>query len=243
MKKFVVFLTLVLALVSVLPVFAQSDQLVLKIKRDFGYGGFDNQIEGLFTVSAEGPDDLVQVDFYIDGAPMASVKQAPFSFQFSTGSYAPGEHHLTARGTRADGSQLQSNEVVRVFLTKAESDRAVVGFVVPLLAGIAVLVVVGVLFMVLTGRRASFNGSYGILGGTVCPKCGLPYSLQFLAPRFGFSRLQRCPHCGKWALVHRAKPEELAAAEARWRGDQPAATDEAEDERTRRQIDDSRYDA
>jgi len=56
------------------------------------------------------------------------------------------------------------------------------------------------------------------------------------------ARLQRCPHCGSWALVRRAQPQDLAAAEARWRGDQPAAVSgEDKARRARHQIDDSRY--
>ena len=40
---------------------AEGTELVLRLNRDFGYGGFDNKIEGLFTIHAEGPGDLVRV--------------------------------------------------------------------------------------------------------------------------------------------------------------------------------------
>ena|SRR3990170_3112789 len=222
--------------------FAQEPELVLSISRDFGYGGFDNKIEGLFSLRAEGPADLVRVMFFIDEDLMTTLTEPPYQIQFSTNDYEPGEHGFYALGSTAAGLELRSNEVVRVFLTKEETGQQMIGLIVPLLGGLAAVMGVVLLFTVVFGRKASFKGSYGMLGGTVCPRCALPYSLSLFAPRLLVGRLQRCPHCGKWALVRRARPDELAAAEARWRGD--AAGQESSDsagKRAQHQIDDSRY--
>lgn len=223
------------------PAWAQSE-LVLSLSRDFGYGGLDNSIEGLFSISAAGPEDLERVDFYLDDTLMASIDQAPFRFQFSTSSYAPGAHSLYALGYTRSGAELRSNEITRTFLTKEQSQGVIWGILVPLFGAVLLIMVLSAVIPSLLGRKATFKGSYGMLGGTVCPKCGLPFSYSFLAPNMLVGKLQRCPHCGRWSLVRRARPQELAAAEARWRGDaEKPMQPEDKAERARRQIDDSRY--
>lgn len=235
-------LVAVFIFVTAQPALAQGEELVLSINRDFGYGGLDNKIEGLFSLHAVGPDDLVRVIFFIDETLLTSDTEAPFQYQFSTSDYAPGEHRFYALGSTESSADQHSNEIVRVFISKEESGQQVIGLVVPLLAGIAAVVVIMILAMTLLGRRTTFSGSYGKLGGAVCRQCGLPYALSFWAPRLVAGQLQRCPHCGKWALVRRAHPEDLAAAELRWRGAESGQTNAEEAEkRVRRQIDDSRY--
>jgi hypothetical protein len=55
-------------------------------------------------------------------------------------------------------------------------------------------------------------------------------------------KLQRCPHCGKWAIVRRASPPELEAAEARWSQESTGTIEtQSEEERLRGMIDESRF--
>ena len=59
------------------------------------------------------------------------------------------------------------------------------------------------------------------------------------------AKLERCPHCGKWALVRRASAEDLSEAEARLRAEgepeeRPAELSEAE--KMKKMLDDSQYD-
>jgi hypothetical protein len=242
LRKFGVVLLAVILLVCVQNAAAQG-QLVLSINRDFGYGGFDNKIEGLFSLTAEGPEDLVGVNFFIDEELLATTEAEPFRVQFSTNSYAAGEHRLYAIGATSSGEEIRSNEIVRVFLTKEESRGAIFGIIVPLVGVIILLTLASAVVPALLGRKEKV-GEYGILGGTVCPKCGLPFSLKFWGLNLFTGKLQRCPHCGKWSVVKRANPEALAAAEARYRGEEPAQnTDESKEQRVRRQIDDSRYES
>src|SRR5690606_332099 len=114
-------------------------------------------------------------------------------------------------------AELRSNTITRVFLSADQSNQMMVRMVGPIL-GISALVILLTTALSLRSGRKPFDGTYGVLGGAVCPQCQLPYALQWLAPRLITRRLQRCPHCAKWAWVDRAKPAELAAAEARWRG-------------------------
>lgn len=234
-----------LAVVAAQPALQQEPELAVSLSRDFGYGGFDNRIEGLFTIRAEGPEDLVRVDFYIDSESINSDANAPFAYQFTTNDFAPGEHRLYAIGSTSSDTQVRSNELIRVFLTPEQAGGAVYEVVVPILAiALAAIALTAVVPMLLNRGKRPVLGQYGALGAAVCPKCGLPSSYNFLAPNMVVGKLQRCPHCGKWSIMRRASPAELAAAEALWRRQESgsgAAQPDDEANRQRRQIDDSRY--
>jgi len=96
----------------------------------------------------------------------------------------------------------------------------------------------------LLATRTSAAGpiTYGLAGGAVCPKCGLPFSRSIFGLNLLVGKLSRCPHCGKWSVVGRASPEELSAAEAKLRGEaqpaQPAVDAEAQ---LRKRIEESKY--
>lgn len=225
---------------------AQSEELVLKIHREFGYGGFDNRIEGRFSMEVEGPQDLAWVEFYIDDALVDHLSAAPFQTEFHTSEYAPGAHQLYALGESNSGAPLRSNAITRVFLTSEEARNATVSFIGPLLAFIAVLMVLGFLVQGFFLRKRGFTlGEYGLAGGALCKQCGLPFARHAMSPNLVVGKLERCPHCGKWAIVARASADELADAEARMRAEERAGAakpEEDEADRLRRQIDDSRYD-
>lgn len=235
-------LLLLALLAAATPALAQSE-LVLDLSRDFGFAGFNSDIEGLFSMHASGPQDLQRVLFYIDDAVIDVDATAPFSVQFTTKDHAPGTHTLHAVGFTADGRELASNQFVRVFLSAEDAGSQTLGLVIPLLIILGVLSVAGIFVPMLLGRRLPTLGKYGVSGGAVCPKCALPFPLHFFSFHAIGSRFERCPHCGKWAWVRRANRAELDAAEARWRGDleEDAARDQGAASRRRKQIDDSRF--
>jgi hypothetical protein len=106
--------------------------------------------------------------------------------------------------------------------------------------------ILGTLGPVLLGRRTPFRlGEYGLAGGAVCRRCGLPFSRHSLAPNLLLGKLERCPHCGKWSIVRQASRAELEIAEARFSADaqKGALRADDEDERLRREIEDSRYES
>jgi len=221
-------------------------QLKLSLQRDFGFGGFSGDIQGLFTVSASGPDDLVQVTFYIDEEVLFVDEEAPFEYQFHTDNFEPGVHRLWATGKTSGGEQLLSNEVQREFLTGEDAWGMLKGIGLPLIIGIAALMLVGVLGSMLLGRKGVQRpiGEYGIAGGAICPKCKLPFSRHFLSPNLVAGKLERCPHCGKWSLVARAGPVALEEAEARLRQDYQQGQLEAEEseaERLRKMVEESKF--
>lgn len=236
-------LSLLLLALFATPALAQS-ALTLDLSRDFGYGGFNGEIEGLFSMHASGPADLARVLFYIDDLLIAEDTTAPFGVQFTTKDYAPGQHTLHAVGFTAGGDQLASNEFVRVFLSPEQAGEATIGLIIPLVVVLGGLAVAGILLPLLFGRAKPTLGKYGLSGGAVCPKCALPFPLHVFSFHALNVRFERCPHCGKWAWVRRALPAELAAAEDRWRGDleEDAAHGQSAASRRQKQIDDSRFD-
>ncbi|HOU24591.1 MAG TPA: hypothetical protein PLN42_10125, partial [Anaerolineae bacterium] len=48
----------------------------------------------------------------------------------------------------------------------------------------------------------------------ICLRCGRPFARHLFAPNMITGKLERCPHCGKWAIVSARSPAELAAAQA-----------------------------
>ena len=81
MKKirFAGLMAILLGFISVLPVFAQTGLLTLSLSRDWGYGGLNGDIEGLFSMHVSGPAGLARVEFYIDEIKIGQVSQAPFN--------------------------------------------------------------------------------------------------------------------------------------------------------------------
>jgi hypothetical protein len=115
--------------------------------------------------------------------------------------------------------------------------------IVPLLVIVGVATLVGALAPVLMMRGNEFKpGNYGAAGGAVCPRCTFPYSRSVIAPNLLVGKLQRCPHCGKWAIVARASQQNLDEAEKRWYKEGTSSVETPSyEEKTRQLLDDSRY--
>ena len=228
---------------------AQSGELRLSLSRDWGYGGFGNDIQGLFSMRVSGPDNLVKVAFYIDETRIGAATEAPFRLQFTTDDYPLGEHRLYAVGTTSDEQELRSNEIVVVFVAASEGGKAALKIVLPVVIIVVGSMLLSVLIPMLSGRGKTQQlplgeeRHYGVGGGAICPKCQRPFALPFLAPNLGLSKFARCPYCGRWGLVRarsipalrKAEQDELEWAKPE---DSPQAS---EGEKLRKEVDDSRY--
>lgn len=251
-QKFLVGLMLVGLLLgwAVLPVRAQDEGYGIHMTRNFGYGGGVN-IRGTFTISLVGDESQVQkVNFLIDGSSFAVVEEAPFKFQFHTDDYGFGMHLLTAEYTLMDGTIALTSSVQYNFVSP-EDERSQVTSIFLWIGGavVATLLVVGVVQGVMLKGKTQVHvpgepRNYGMLGGTVCPKCGRPFPRHLWGIKLIVGRLDRCDNCGKWSMTHRASAEELAAAEAAEMRDVMAdqQVSEATSEPKRKDsLDDSRY--
>jgi hypothetical protein len=233
------------AAITILIFFLQTPTLELGLSRDWGYGGPNGRIQGLFSMRAEGPEDLVEVRFRLDEAVVSLDTEAPFRFQFQTDNYPPGVHTLSASGTLASGEVIESREIVQTFLSTEEAGADTRALILPLLAVGAVIVLLGVGAPLLLSRgKVHKPGVYGMAGGAVCKRCGMPFSRSILAPNMIVGKLERCPHCGKWAIVGRAAAADLAAAEDRLAGEGHMEGGEAETEAEKRErlLNESRFD-
>ncbi len=248
-------LALLLALALLAPPAARAQEtgtLELTVRRNVGYSGV-GEIQGSFRMEAvASPDDVTSVTFYIDQTVVGIDREAPFRVDFNTDDYPLGAHTLLAEGDRANGSFVTSAPRPFTFMSEAASWQAAQRILVPmfsLVGGIILLAAAVATVQVLTGRRNPVRlgqaRKYGLMGGTICPKCGRPFSIHWWGLNAGLSKFDRCDHCGKWSLVRPRPLAELRAAETaelKSVGEGAGAVPElSPEERLRRQIDDSRY--
>jgi len=233
-------------LAQVEPARAQDSELRLSLSKDWGFSA-GGQIQGLFTLSANGPQDMVSVQFELDGEEIATMTQAPFKWQVNTDRYPAGGHALSAAGRMPDGSTIKSN-TIRVEFVSAEAGWQITQrIMLPIFAVVAVITILSTIGQLVLGqgRRRPEPGAprrYGPVGGAICPKCGRPFARSLFSPHLITRRLERCPYCGKWSWVGRAAPDALAAAEAaEVEASRPAVPEASLEDKLHQQIEESRY--
>ncbi|MCJ7707434.1 MAG: Ig-like domain-containing protein [Anaerolineales bacterium] len=245
MTRRIAVLSLMILAFTAAPAAAQATEqpFELRLSRDFGYGG-GSHIQGLFTMGVDDRGDVVRVEFLIDNLVVLTDTEAPFRYQFTTGSYALGPHTLAAVGYTSGGQELQSQERSYEFVTAEEGWQAAGRIAIPVIGLVILVSLAGTVGPALVGRRKPHRrGEYGVEGGAVCPRCRFPFSRHLISPNMLVGRLERCPHCGKWSMVRRATPQELEAAENRLAEEEGrgALVVDDEKERLRRMIDESRF--
>ncbi|GAB4521465.1 MAG: hypothetical protein Fur0018_02010 [Anaerolineales bacterium] len=251
MKRILPFLLTLTIFLPLWGVHAQTEgapQLQFSLRRDWGYGGLNGQIQGHFTARVKGRDDLSRVVFYLDEQVMAEVDAPPFELRFVTDSYPLGKHMLYAVGYTARGQEMLSNVVYAEFVSAEQGWQEARRMIIPLLAIIfgGMLLTAAITWFAEQRRGpvpAGAPRTYGILGGAVCPKCGRPFSRHWWAPNILSGKFDRCPHCGKWSLVRMASRHDLRAAEqAELEAAQFAAISaQTETQQHQRELDESRY--
>jgi DNA-directed RNA polymerase subunit RPC12/RpoP len=204
------------------PALAQDESdLRLRMNRDFGYASLNgNQIQGTFSMTITGPEDLVRVVFYLDDQILGEDTLAPFSLRFVTDNYTQGAHTLQATGVTAGGRELQSNIIRTEFVPAGEGTGAALR-IVGLIFGV-IIGAMGIAFLfgnVLgKGKKVDLplgaERHYGAMGGAICPKCSRPFAVHVYGLKLMVARFDRCPYCGKWSFIQRVSREELKRAEA-----------------------------
>lgn len=228
----------------------ETPGLTLRLNRDFGYASGTGRIQGLFSVRADGREDLVRVAFMIDGQIILDDTEAPFAVQFSTDNYPLGRHAVSATGYTQDGAAIPSNILEREFVSAEESWQSGLSIAGPIFGLVAVVMVLAIGLPLLLDRgkkNLPFGAArqYGISGGTVCPKCSRPFSIHFFAFNVSFAgKFDRCPYCGKWSMVRRLALAELRAAEAaelEWGREALPNTPAVEAEQMKKDLDNTRF--
>lgn len=249
--KIRVFLVLLAILGSVTPVRAQAvEELEFSVSRDFGSSDGIGNIQGTFSMKVTGPSNLVKVQFYMDNTMIAEDTEPPFKVQFVTDHYAPGKHTLHAIGYTSDGSELRTREKTFNYMTAKESWQRGLNIILPILGLVLIwkLLSAGIPTLSRGPKKGDLlppgKQNYGFIGGTICPRCAHPFALNLFSPNLLVGKLVRCPNCGKWFIGRRASTDDLRfAEEAAWRQAHrvPRVSEMKEDEKTRKGLDDSKY--
>jgi hypothetical protein len=241
-------IAILLNLALTLIAFAQTAQLTLRLSRDYGYGGLNNDIQGLFSMKVSGPTDLVRVVYYIDNNAIGEVTNAPFNLQFNTDNYSIGLHNLFAQGFSSSGQKYESNVIISNFVSASVGNSAALRIVVPVLAIVFAAILLSFIIPLIFGRGKiqdlplGAERKYTVAGGGICPKCHRPFVLPLFSMNLGISKLARCPYCGKWGAVRiqsLAKLREAERAELDW--GKPEVAEETTEDKLRKEIDESKY--
>jgi hypothetical protein len=259
MKKTIFFIMLAGLLISLLAPSSglafqsqPEESISLSVSKVVGYasgiGKAQREMQGTFTVTARGPESLTRVIFYLDEQVIGEVNQTPFRLTFDTAHYPLGSHIFRAVGYTAEGREISSDTVSGTFVTPSAGMASAIKIIVPLFVVIfGGTALFGALSMLSSrGKKPAAAGTqydYGIRGGAICPKCKRPFPRAIFGINLGpLHRLERCPHCGKWAPMGRRSVEELRAAEqAELASQQVPSTELTEEERLRRDLEASRY--
>ncbi len=226
---------------------AQLDEpmLELRLRRTFGYQS-GIRIQGRFTLEAISEQGLAEVTYLIDDQILAQVTQPSFRISFSTADYLPGEHTLRAEAVLVNGDRIESRPITAIFITAEEGWQEAGRIAGWILGGVVVVMVFGTLGVNLFTRgKGRFElGVYGPAGGAVCRRCEMPFSRHVFSPNLLVGKLERCPHCGRIAIVSRANRIDLEVAEERYQEDRDRGQRQSSGEEERKyqqMLDDSRF--
>ena len=235
---------LLLLLAAVSAAYGQSDGgLTIEFHRDFGYAA-GGEIQGAFSLTVGGPDDLVRVDYYLDDQLLGSTTTPPFKLSFNTGDFQLGRHTFVAVGMTTSGAELRSDRRTVEFVSPEAGWQMAGKIALPILGVVLAISLLGAVVPMLLGRKTSFRlGEYGAAGGAVCSRCGMPFSRHFFTPNMLFGKLEHCPHCGKLAIVAAASDSVLRQAESRWQEDSQRGELKAQSDQDHLKdlVDDSRF--
>ncbi len=240
-----ILLLLLLLLLAAFPAIAQQadEALTLHFNRDFGYAA-GGEIQGAFSLTAQGPDDLVRVDYYLDDQLLGRADVPPFKISFNTGDHTLGRHTFVAVGTTTAGKEIRSPSKTLEFVSPEAGWQMAGKIALPIVGVVLAISLLGAFVPMLLGRKTTFRlGVYGAAGGAVCSRCGMPFSRHFMTPNLVLGKLERCPHCGKLSIVTAASISALRQAEARWQDDSQRGELQPQSERDhlKELLDDSRY--
>ncbi len=254
-KPFFTSLFLVLILLALISsvVWAQTPETPLyrlNLSRDFGYGnGAD--IKGLFSLRIVGPEDLASVTFFLDGEPMATVGEKPFTFQFNTSQYPIGTHDLTAAITNTAGETFTTPARHMNFVSAEQEAAGMKNIVGPFLIVLVGIMVVVALVQSAVMRKRNPEGiplgterQYGFTGGSICKHCGRPTPRHIWGLNIAIGKFDRCENCGKWSVMRAVPYDILRAAEIAEKAsasDKSTFNEKSDEEKLRELIDKSKY--
>lgn len=215
-RKLTLVSTLILVFVLGLsPVLAQSEDYSLVFKREWGFG-FPGVVQGRMSMTVKGDLDQVErVVYFMDDVEMLTGSAPKIKVFFNTDDYAPGDHGFYAVVTTKDGKTHQTASFSVRFISGTDARKSTRTLLIAIGAGILFIAIISFLF---TRRRQEEHKKAGVIGtgpmgAAICPNCHQAFNLGIFGINLFTRRYVACPYCRKWSLVRRAKPEELAELE------------------------------
>jgi DNA-directed RNA polymerase subunit RPC12/RpoP len=143
---------------------------------------------------------------------------------------------------------VPSNLLKVGFVSASEGFQSGMRIALPLLVIVLGMIVLSfVVSFVTSGKLKNLPPGtprqYGAAGGAICPRCGRPFSRHFFSPNMLVGKLERCPYCGKWSILSAQPLSILRSAEAAELEDaaEPTHARQSEEERLRKELDESRF--
>jgi hypothetical protein len=100
---------LIVGFISVIPMNATAQgSLTLNINRNVGIA-LGSLIQGTFTLSGSGPEDVQNLTVYFNGEEVHFVTGNTISWQFNTGDYPGGATNITLRGVDSVGTMYTAS--------------------------------------------------------------------------------------------------------------------------------------
>ena len=253
-KNFYLFILLILFVLPTGVLLAAEDGFQISLNRDFGYGGVGNQIQGLFSLKVNGDEVFEKVVFMMDEVVLGEDDEAPYKIQFSTDDYESGEHEYWARGIQADGSEVNSNRITALVLTKEETGKDLIKIFGVIIGGIVLTAFVSFFVTNRISKRANKSQTFeanGIpsgftaMGGSICPKCEKPFAFHWWKMNLLTHKLDRCPNCEKWVLAKSMSYSMLEsmvlAAKKDENDEKKVVMEESKGDELKRKLDDSKF--
>lgn len=128
LKHFGIFL-LIVGFTSLLPISTVAqDTLTLNINRNVGMA-FGSFIQGTFTLSGSGPEDVQNLTVYFNGDEVYFVLGNTISWQFNTGNYPSGSMNITLFGVDDVGATYVAHRQL-TFIGGAVGGAITIGIIV-----------------------------------------------------------------------------------------------------------------
>ena len=194
----------------------------LSLNKVEGYN-LGSDIGGQFSLNTKTSNDVMRVEFYLNGTLESTDNAAPFSWTFNTDDYLLGHANITAVAYDSSG-RWASSSLTENFVKSPNI------WIIILPVAVILPVIIAVAYVLQSRRNAGKSRL------VKCPTCGNVYtpSAGLSLVHVGSSQLRRCPRCGKTFfggnLTEPTKEETP-----------PTQDNLTEDERLRQDIEKSKY--
>ena len=127
---------------------AQEEEILsLTIKKNMGYSSFGDEIQGDFTITGSGPENIQNLTLFFNGTQVAFESSNQLTFRFDTEDYPLGLMNITLKGEESEGA-VYTKSIFREFVSPT-----MVGTWIGIISGLLVLLSLGVYLVIYLIRK------------------------------------------------------------------------------------------